>query len=157
MKSFSVLLFFQVQMSVCTIYPVLLKNQLGYPALLGIFIVSSVSLPLCLFVSLLLCLSVSLSLFLCISLLYLSISPLYLSISPLYLSTNLSISLPLQIRNSLLQIIQKQQKMYGIVDNTCSELGYCYHSVNVISLILDQNDHIKRLLVHTSRFSYCYH
>jgi hypothetical protein len=54
---------------------------LGYPALLEIFIVSSVSLFQCLSISLHLCLHVSL--FLCLSIsLYLCLSPLSLYITP---------------------------------------------------------------------------
>ncbi len=98
---------------------IIIAYLLGYPVLLGIFIVSCVSLFLCLSPLPLYLSTVSLYLsispiYLSISPLYLSISPIYLSICPLYLSLSLSISpiylsifplylsLSLQIRNSLL-------------------------------------------------------
>ncbi len=76
-----------------------INYQLGYPALLGIFIVSSVSLSFYLSVSL--CISISLYLYLSVSLsLCISIS-LYL-----YLSVSLSLrSIYLSLPNQMLRVI----------------------------------------------------
>ena len=71
---------------------------MGYPALLGIFIVSSVSMSLCFYVYLFLYLYVSL--FLCLSI------SLYLCLSPLSLSTSLYLCLfPLSLPNLTLLLI----------------------------------------------------